>query len=205
MTNMFRAACLALTIALIGCSQPYKFHGTLLTPPLKTSDFVLTNQDGQSFQLNDLRGKWTLLFFGYTFCPDACPLTLAHFRQIRNALGASDATQVQFVLITVDPRRDSPTRLKEYLAQFDVTFIGLTGNQDSLALVYRSYGVSVEKILADENSAAQNHSHDDVTALFAHTSAIYLLDTSGQVRLIYTAVPWQDVAEDVRHLLAARS
>ncbi len=187
----FNFAWLALAIGLIGCAgQLYAFHGTLLQPPLSIADFALTNQDGQTTRLSEYRGKLVLLFFGYTHCPDACPLTLAHFKNIRNDLGA-DAAQVRFVLVTVDPERDTPAQLKEYLSQFDASFIGLTAGADALAPVYRAYGVSIEQILDDE------HSHDAV----AHTSAVFLLDGQGQIRLIYTDIPWEDITSDIRFLL----
>jgi protein SCO1/2 len=206
---------LALAIGLAACGgRPYTFHGTWLEPALPAANFALTNQDGQTIRLSDFRGQLVLLFFGYTHCPDACPTTLAQFKQIRNALGAN-AARTRFVLVTVDPARDTPERLKEYLAQFDSSFVGLTGSADALAPVYRAYGVSVEAILADELApasalrtdsalAGDSHSHTTPTgtvAAVAHTSSVFLLDDKGQVRLIYTDIPWQDVAADIRYLL----
>lgn len=194
---------LALAIGLAACnSQPYTFHGALLEPPAARADFALTNQDGQTMRLSDFRGNLVLLFFGYTHCPDVCPTTLAQFKQLRAQLG-EQANRVQFVFITVDPERDTPERLKEYLAQFDLSFIGLTGSADMLQPVYKEYGTSVEEIMASETAAAHSHDStpDTANTLVAHTSSVFLLDRKGQVQLIYTGVPWQDIAADVRHLL----
>ncbi len=188
-------AWLLLAIALAGCgSQAPAFHGTLLQPPLAVADFALTNQDGQTMHLNDFRGSPTLLFFGYTNCPDACPITLAQFKQIRGTLGA-DAARVRFVFVTVDPARDTPAQMKQYLANFDPTFIGLTAAPETLAQVYHAYGISVEKIMPSE------HAQHGMPGMVAHTSSVFLLDDQGQVRLIYTDIPWQDVATDLRFFL----
>ena len=186
---------LVLAIGLAGCGgSPYKFHGTQLQPPLSAPDLALTNQDGQTTRLSEYHGKWVLLFFGYTHCPDACPLTLAQFKNIRDQLSA-DAARVRFVFVTVDPVRDTPEQLKEYLAQFDPSFVGLTGNSAALTLMYHAYGVGVEKILAAENAP------HGTSATFDHTSSVYLLDDQSQVRFIYTDIPWQDMAADIRFLL----
>lgn len=184
-TSAFRLliSAFVLALALTACGQPYTFHGTLLEPPLVTSDFALVDQNGQAARLSDYRGQLVLLFFGYTDCPDACPATLAQFKQIRAQLD-KEADRVSFVLITVDPERDTSERLKEYLAQFDSSFVGLTGSADALQSVYRDYGVSVEPGVA-----------------LAHTSSVFLLDREGRVQLIYTDIPWQDTAADLRHLL----
>ncbi len=194
---------LALALGLAGC-QPYTFHGTLLEPPLEAQDFALTNQDGQAARVSDFRGSFVLLFFGYTQCPDACPATLAQFKQIRGELGGK-ADSVRFVMVTVDPARDTPERLKEYLAQFDPSFIGLTGSADALQPVYSAYWVSVEAIMADE-ADADTHAHVEAAGTqaavaVAHTSSVFLIDAEGRLRLIYTDIPWQDMAADIRQVL----
>lgn len=184
-TSAFRllSSAFVLALALTACGQPYTFHGTLLEPPLATDDFALVDQNGQATRLSDYNGQLVLLFFGYADCPDACPATLAQFKQIRAELG-DRADRVSFVLITVDPERDTPERLKEYLAQFDPSFVGLTGSAGALQSVYREYGVSVQPAVT-----------------LAHTSSVFLLDREGRVQLIYTDIPWQDTAADLRHLL----
>lgn len=200
---------LVLLLALIGCGQAYTFHGTRLEPPLPPAEFTLTDQHEQTMRLSDFRGQFVLLFFGYTHCPDACPLTLGQFKEIRNTLG-DDAARVRFVMITVDPARDTPERMREYLAQFDLSFIGLTGSEEALAAVYRAYGVSVEAILGETVSTLNatdhhHHSSDDSasTTTLAHTSSVYLLDKEGRARLIFTGLPWQDMLADLKQMMLA--
>ncbi|WP_028695815.1 SCO family protein [Pseudomonas cremoricolorata] len=88
----------------------------------------MTNQEGQPVALDQLQGKWSLLFFGYTYCPDICPTTLAQLRQIKSQLPEATLQRLQVVLVSVDPERDTTQQLKQYLAYFDKNFIGLRGS-----------------------------------------------------------------------------
>ncbi|AIR88944.1 SCO family protein [Pseudomonas cremoricolorata] len=88
----------------------------------------MTNQDGQPVALDQLQGKWSLLFFGYTYCPDICPTTLAQLRQIKSQLPEATLQRLQVVLVSVDPERDTTQQLKQYLGYFDKNFIGLRGS-----------------------------------------------------------------------------
>ncbi len=185
------------TLVLVGCAtQPPAFHGTSLQPPVSVADFALTDQHGQTTHLSDFRNSPALLFFGYTNCPDACPITLAQFKQIRSALGP-DAARVHFVFVTVDPARDTPAQMEQYLANFDSSFIGLTAAPETLAQVYRAFGIQVEKIMPDE------HSHSSMSGMVSHTSSVFLLDEKGQVRLLYGGAPWEDIVADLRFFLKA--
>ena len=101
--------------------------GIILLPQSRTLPALqMTNQDGQPVMVNELKGKWSLLFFGYTFCPDICPTTLAQLRQIKSELPADAIDKLQIILVSVDPHRDTPQQLKQYLGYFDPQFIGLT-------------------------------------------------------------------------------
>jgi protein SCO1/2 len=101
--------------------------GIILLPKSRTlPELKMTNQDGAPVAVDELKGQWTLLFFGYTFCPDICPTTLAQIRQVRSELSAQDAARLRVVLVSVDPNRDTPQRLKEYLGFFDKQYVGLT-------------------------------------------------------------------------------
>ncbi|MFS2156328.1 SCO family protein [Pseudomonas sp. Pseusp122] len=101
--------------------------GIILLPQSRTvPDMVMTNQDGQAVSLSELKGKWTLLFFGYTFCPDICPTTLAQLRQIKSELPKEAVSNLRVVLVSVDPNRDTPQQLKQYLGYFDKDFVGLS-------------------------------------------------------------------------------
>ncbi|UVL84108.1 SCO family protein [Pseudomonas sp. B21-028] len=101
--------------------------GIILRPQARTlPDVKMTDQDGQPVAVDGLKGKWSLLFFGYTFCPDICPTTLAQLRQIKSELPKEAVDKLQIVLVSVDPNRDTPKQLKQYLGYFDPQFIGLT-------------------------------------------------------------------------------
>ena len=186
-------------LVLAGCSRlPFgapSFNGTLLDPPTPASDFTLTTQEGETYQLSSRQGQVVLLFFGYTFCPDVCPTTLAEFKRIHDALG-KDAAQVDFVFITVDPERDTPARLKERLQIFDPSFIGLTGDPDTLARVWQAYGIYQEKVEAEGSAAGY---------LMNHTSSTLLVDPAGNLRLAYSfGTPYEDIVHDIRELLKRR-
>lgn len=100
--------------------------GIILLPQSRNlPDVQMINQDGQPVTINELKGKWSLLFFGYTFCPDICPTTLAQLRQIKSELPADAGDKLQIILVSVDPHRDTPQQLKQYLGYFDPQFIGL--------------------------------------------------------------------------------
>jgi len=125
--------------AVIDSAQ--EFDGiTRVDPPRALQDFTLTNQDNQPTSLHQdnqptslrsLRGQYTLLLFGYTHCPDVCPLTLLKYKRVKDGLGEL-GDQIHFVFISVDGERDTPERLKPYLRNFDESFIGLTGESLSL-------------------------------------------------------------------------
>lgn len=103
--------------------------GIILLPQNRTLPAVkMVDQDGQPVVIDELKGKWSLLFFGYTFCPDICPTTLAQLRQIKSELPKEAVDKLQVVLVSVDPNRDTPQQLKQYLGYFDKDFKGLTAS-----------------------------------------------------------------------------
>jgi protein SCO1/2 len=154
-------------------------------------DVVLTNQDGQPMSYSDLRGKPVLIFWGYTHCPDVCPMTMSDFRRIKKMLG-DDGEKVAFVMITADPKRDTPDVLKKYVQAFDPAFIGLTGDKDSLQ------NAALDLAASFDNRKLDN----DGNYLVAHTSFTYLLDQQGRWKNAYAfATPVDVIAEDVRQLL----
>lgn len=168
--------------------QAQSFKGLEMTDPKPAPDFALQDSHGQVFRLSEQKGKISLLFFGYTHCPDVCPATLAIYRELASSLEQQNiAEQVRLVFITVDPERDTPERLQEYLPRYGDHVIGLTGSREELEPVWQSYNVSTERVDMPGTS---------LEYALAHPSQIYLIDQNGLVRLMY---PFGYEAEDIRH------
>jgi protein SCO1/2 len=184
-----------LSSALIGSgsvSAAPAFRGGVLEPAHPAPDFALTASDGSTFRLRDQRGRVLVLVFGYTFCPDVCPLTLSEMVLVREALG-SRASRVQVVFITIDPERDTAERLRTYVGAFDRRFVGLTGDPEVLARVRRAYGVVAEKRTVAGTKAAY---------LIDHTAFVYVVDPEGRLRLMFPfGTSTEDMAHDLRILL----
>lgn len=177
---------------LLGPTRPYTFQGSLIDPPVAAPPFELTDVDGNRVQLSDLDGHIVIMFFGYTSCPDVCPVTLTEFLQIRSRLG-KQAEEISFVFVTVDPERDTPERMKKYLTNFDPEIIGLTGSRSELEMVWASYGVYEAKL---EGGSEGNY-------LVDHSSRTYVIDADGNLLLTYLFGTEDNViVEDVRHLVA---
>ncbi len=172
-------------------NQAYSYQGVLIDPPAPATDFELIDQNGQPFRLSEQRGDVVLIFFGYTNCPDVCPVTLSEYKRIKEELG-EQAGRVRFVFITVDPERDTTERLKGYVESFDPSFIGLTGDSESLEQVFKAYGVYYER--RDVGSAAGY--------LVDHTARTYLIDPQGNWRLNYPfGMETSKISADIQHLL----
>jgi protein SCO1/2 len=138
--------------------------GIILLPQSRTlPDLKLTDQDSQPVSLDSLKGKWTLLFFGYTFCPDICPTTLAQLRQIKSELPQETVDKMRVVLISVDPNRDTPQQLKTYLGYFDKQFVGLTAPVDTIQKLANA--VSIPFIPADTSKPNYTVDHSGNLAL----------------------------------------
>ncbi|TLX57700.1 SCO family protein [Stutzerimonas nosocomialis] len=116
--------------------------GIVLLPQTRPMpDLRLTDENGEPVQLDQLEGRWTLLFFGYTFCPDICPATLAELRQLRSGLPEALRDRVQPILVTVDPHRDTPEQLRQYLGFFGAGFKGLTGPMEGIQTLADAVGI----------------------------------------------------------------
>ncbi len=155
----------------------------VLDPPRAAPNFALRGSDGSEVTLAQYRGKVVLLTFGFTYCAAVCPTTLATLAQARSALG-DKANEVQVVFGTVDPERDNAGHMREYLAAFDRSFIGATGEPDVLAAVRKDYGVTAEREGTGPDYA------------MAHTSSIFLIDRAGRLRAV---MPFGHQAADFVH------
>ncbi|WP_426144072.1 SCO family protein [Pseudomonas sp. DWP3-1-2] len=138
--------------------------GIILLPQSRTvPDLQMTNQDGQPVVASELKDTWTMLFFGYTFCPDICPTTLAQLRQIKSELPKEALANLRVVLVSVDPNRDTPAQLKQYLGYFDKDFIGLTAPVADIQKLANA--VSIPFIPADTSKPNYTVDHSGNLAL----------------------------------------
>ncbi len=185
-------AVIALTVLVeFVFRRPYSFHGTVITPPLPVTDFSLQTANNERFRLSDQKGKFVLLFFGYTSCPDVCPVTLATFKQVYEKLG-DDAQKVRFVMITADPDRDTPEIVSVYTARFNPEFIGLSGDITKLEVIWKELGVFVEK--QDSGSA--------VGYLVSHTASVFVLDQNGSLFMTFPyGTSATDMTDDIVQML----
>jgi protein SCO1/2 len=180
------AGLLALTL-LAGCADGQ-------APVMGQAAFEavrLESSDGRTLTLRDLQGRPTLLFFGFTHCPEVCPLSLVKAVQIKRLLGPA-AEQLQVAFVTVDPQRDTPAHLREYLAAFDPGFLGLAGDEAGTRAIAESLGVSYRRVGEGD------------TATFEHTASWFLLGADGQLQDVYGyAMSEQAIVEKLRGRLAA--
>ncbi|TVR73496.1 MAG: SCO family protein [Sphaerobacteraceae bacterium] len=140
-----------------GAGSSSEVPGVLLEDAAPAPQFTLTTQDGSPYSLSELDGKITAIFFGYTGCPDICPMTLGYMAQATEALG-DDAGQVEYLLITVDPERDDPERLAQYISRVDAPLTALTGSQAELEPVWDDYDIVVERRERDGDGYFVDHS-----------------------------------------------
>ncbi|HEY3814512.1 MAG TPA: SCO family protein [Caulobacteraceae bacterium] len=196
---LFALACLALSAVIVGAVFLNLNAAGAPTPEISSSGkaliggpFQLVDQNGRAVDQSLLKGKWSAVFFGYTFCPDVCPTNLQTMAAAEDKLGAQ-AKNLQVVFVSIDPQRDTPQQLKAYLSSkaFPVGTIGLTGTPaqvDRAAKAYRVY-------------YAKNGSGSDYT--MDHSSATYLMDPKGDFHSViaYGMTPAQ-VADQIRSAMA---
>ncbi len=207
MSSRLLSHLLLAAIFLAGCpNRAVKEDEAASPPPAATADgaslldvydeiggeFTLTDQRGESFRLADTHGKVRLLFFGYAMCPDVCPLTLSRVVQVRNLLG-ENAGELTTLFVSVDPERDTPAKLGDYLRHFSLgEAVALTGSVEEIDRVVDLFRATYEK--EDAGSAAGY--------LISHTSYLFLLDRQGTVRGVFNqSVSPGDMAAAVRALL----
>jgi protein SCO1/2 len=185
---LFLACALLAGLPRVGVGQAndVSFKSGTFDPPRLAPDFELQGSNGSAFKLSRYRGKVVALAFGFTHCVRICPTTLSTLAQVSTKLGP-DADKLQVVFVTVDPERDSTTRLKEFLALFNAGFVGATGSSSELQAVRQAYGVTINKEKEqDESMGYQVH----------HSSSIFLIDREGKLRLF---VPFGKSADQIVH------
>lgn len=188
---------LAIGVILAGLAagiylfRPHTFHGTVIQSPETSYNFKLTSAKGD-VSLSDYRGKLVLIYFGYTFCPDICPATLANVGQALRSLSESQAEDVQLIMISLDPERDTPEKLAEYVAHFHPSFVGITGSQEKIDEVASLYGIFYEK-----------HDGSEATGyLIDHTATLLVIDREGYLKLVFPfGVTVPEIADDLEYML----
>jgi protein SCO1 len=169
------------------------FKSGVFDPPRSAPDFTLRGSHGAALTLSQYRGKVVLLAFGFSYCRRVCPVTLASLARVSSELGAA-ASDVKVLFVTVDPERDTPERLKEFLALFHPAYLGATGTSAQLDAVRKAYGVTAGR----ERSPDQRLGYE-----VHHSSSIFGIDRAGKLRLL---VPFgkapADILHDVKLLLA---
>lgn len=166
--------------------------GTLLDPARPLPQFELVDQQARPFTNDRLRDQWTFLFFGFTHCPDVCPATLRMLSQVEQAVSDLESQQrPRVVLISVDPKRDTPEQLAKYVSFFNRDFVGVTGGEDALNSFTRQIGVPVAITPTDDGSYSVDHS-----------AAIFLIDPSGSIRALFSPPHSpQTIADDYRRIV----
>ena len=150
------------------------FQGTDITGADWGKELQLTDHNGQRRSLADFHGKVVVLFFGYTHCPDVCPTTLGELGITLKRLGA-DAAKVQVLFVTIDPARDTPALLAQYVPSFNPTFLGLTGTEAEIDKVAKSFKVFYKK---QESGSKGGYTRD-------HSANTVILDSQGRLRLLF--------------------
>lgn len=185
-------ACIVLMLS--GCAEPVNFVSTDISNVSWGKDFNLTDHHGQPRRLSDFKGKAVVLFFGYTQCPDVCPTTLAAMRDTLSLLG-EDASRVQVLFATLDPARDTAAVLAQYVPMFHPSFIGLRGDEPSIAALAKDF-----KVFYAVQAGATPSSYT-----IDHSTGSYAFDPQGRLRLLlrHGELP-ANIATDLKSLLAGK-
>lgn len=171
--------------------RPHSFHGTVIQSPELSYDFTLKSAKGD-VSLSDYRGKLVLIYFGYTFCPDICPATLANVGQSLRELGAK-ADDIQLIMISLDPERDTPEKLEQYVTHFYPSFVGVTGTPEELAKTASLYGIFYEKVAGTANDGGY---------LLNHTATLLVIDREGYLKLVFPfGVTVPEIVDDLKYML----
>ena len=188
--RFFRATCVFVALISVGLGVGYYYGsyylqeqvpeitGLLWPGPKQLQPFATIDMDGKVFGIDELKSHWSFLFFGYTHCPDVCPITLAVLNDVRQRLAAVGMVDdVQFIFVTVDPERDTQEQLKQYTGYFNPDLIGLGGNMAQVTSLTSQLGVV---FLYGDKSADGGYIVD-------HTASVFLTDPMGRIVGIFSA------------------
>ena len=190
-THVFKLTMALLLIILQSCSKPVNWNATDITGNMPDLAFSLVGPGGDNIRAEAFLGKPVLIFFGFTSCPDVCPTTLTRLAMILKTM-ESTVEDIQVVLVTVDPSRDTPEIMKSYTASFGSWLLGLTGPEAALEKLRKSYGVY----------AAMESSDSKGTYNVMHSTAIFAFDAQGRARLLISDISDTDaVVADLTQLI----
>jgi len=196
--RLFLSLAAAGALALSGCERmapPHHFNAIDLTGAKYAQGLALPDFDGRPRTLADFKGKVVVVFFGYTQCPDACPTTMAELSSILKTLGP-DASKVQVLFVTVDPSRDTPALLKNYVANFRPDFIALRGDETQTQQVIKDFKLIVQKV---PGKTPDSYTID-------HTAGSYVFDPEGRIRLFASqSLEPALLTDDIKALLAEKA
>lgn len=202
MTRLFRSPILwlggglAIGLAFVAWlvwlnPNAHVFGGVVQPEAEVVADVSLQTRGNATVRLSRFRGKYALVSFGYTFCPDVCPTTLAMLARLKETLG-EDRERVTVAFVSIDPERDTPDRIADYAAGFDPTFVGLSGTPEQIAAAAAIFHVSYSRQEAANSAAGY---------LMNHSAFVYLLDPEGRWRVTYPyGVEASDIVEDLKVL-----
>lgn len=169
--------------------QPHTFHGTVLQASTPVADFQLATTAGKPMRLSDFRGKFVLFYFGYTYCPDACPLTLTDLTDMMRFLGPM-AEDVQVIFVSLDPERDTVAQLASYLPHFHPNFLGMTGSTEEVLQAATQFGIFYAK------------RGEDAGYTIDHTSTVVVVDPEGRPLEVFPyGTTGEQMADDLRYFL----
>lgn len=191
------SAALLVTTAISGCSdKPVQFNAMDVTNAPWGQNYALPNLEGKTVTPQDFKGKIVAIYFGFMFCPDACPTHLLKMNEVKKLLG-NQGNLIQTVFITVDPERDTPEKLKPYLESFDPNIVGLRGTLAQTEAVAKDFRVFYRKVDTKDSSK------DPMAYTIDHTLFTYVYDTDAKLRLVIPHdLPADKIASDIKNLLA---
>ncbi len=182
---------LLVSALLQSCSEPVNWHASDISGMLPDLEFNLIGPGGEQVDARSLQGKPVLVFFGFTNCPDVCPTTLTQLSVVMKKLGPQ-ADDIQILLVSVDPDRDTPGVMEKYTASFGPWLLGLTGAEEALDTLRKSYGVY----------AAMESSDDKGAYNVMHSATVFGFDSKGQARILISEVTDSDaVVSDLKNLI----
>lgn len=188
------AAVLGGVFALASRGEPYEYSGYAIENSELALDIRLTDGAGEPFVLSDRMTPATAVYFGYTHCPDVCPLTMLELAAARDALPEEHRDDLQVLMVTVDPERDTPEVMATYVSHFDDSFIGLSGTPDGVREVMQEWGIV----------AFREEGGSDRSYFMSHPSTVSVIGADGRLRLLIpTGLAPEAIAADLLRVMDA--